>query len=897
MDKAFKVFVSSTFIDLEGEREEIKNNIDNISLESIGMESFVPSENDGHKTSLDELGKSHIYLLLIGEEYGTKIEKCRIDCDLKNSVCDGNISYTRCEYRTARHRNMPPICFRLSHKKLEGDLKKFKEEVENDVYLKPIEKDNLKKEVEEALKKNIKRWICEGKLNLPEFYGRTEEIKELLDARPSTIFVKGIGGIGKTTLIEAFLLVKKIEGAEILEIVKERDYNRTDVGYRLARDALKRKEYKAFDLRSLAEILEIPVQQDDETIIKNIISALNSRNLILFVDDAHEIKDERVFDLIGRCTNSLTNGKIILAGRETLKTNFGKTVPVKKGIEDHEFIKSVFKENGIEREWNNGISDKIMNITSAHPLAVKLVVGNLDHINPDSFTNILKNPHDEKQVKEFIERIVKGILGDDFEKNASLSVHRIPFSLEPNLAEELTGKMIVKKTNGEFFFTYDLVQEVLYASIKDKKQAHKEASEYYKKFEGSSNYKGIAEYLYHLAKSGDKDAYSKYEKYEDILYKQGFYRELISINEAFLKVFKEIGDKAGESACYTNLGIAYTNIGDFKKAVEYQEKAIEIALRIGDKVGESACYTNLGNAYYSLGDFKKAVEYQENALKIAIRIGDKAGESKCYANLGIVYGGLGDFKKAIEYNEKALKIAIRISDKAGESKCYQGLGNAYYGLGDFKKAIEYHEKALKIFLGISDKAGESAGYQGLGVDYGGLGDFKKAIEYHEKALKIFLRINDKAGESKCYQGLGVAYVGLGDFKKAIEYFEKSLEINLGISDKAGESASYTNLGNAYYSLGDFKKAIEYQEKALKIALGIGDNTGESRGYINLGIAYHGLGDFKKALVFYEKAVPIFKKTNQLHYLKLVYKNISIAYWEMNNPEKAEEYKRKASELS
>jgi len=103
MDKAFKVFVSSTFIDLEGEREEIKNNIDNISLESIGMESFVPSENDGHKTSLDELGKSHIYLLLIGEEYGTKIEKCRIDCDLKNSVCDGNISYTRYIHHYCSH--------------------------------------------------------------------------------------------------------------------------------------------------------------------------------------------------------------------------------------------------------------------------------------------------------------------------------------------------------------------------------------------------------------------------------------------------------------------------------------------------------------------------------------------------------------------------------------------------------------------------------------------------------------------------------------------------------------------------------------------------------------------------------------------------------------------------
>lgn len=577
----FKVFVSSTFRDLENEREEKGKIIDGITLESIGMESFVPSEKTSHETSLDNIRKSDIYLLLIGKRYGSDIkEECKIKCGLKNSGCDGKISYTHCEYRTAINNNLPLICFELLPEEKDkelpeesGDLKKklenFKKEVGDTVYLKQIKKDSLKDEVKNALKKDIKRWICEGKLNLPEFYGRTNELNELLDSNASTIFVKGIGGIGKTTLIEAFLLVKKIGGSEILEVVKERDYNRTDVGYWLARCALERKEYKALDLRSLAEILGIPVQLDDETIIKNIISALNNRNLILFIDDAHEIKDEQVFDLISRCTSSLTGGKIILAGRKTLKTNIGKTVPVEKGIKNHEFIKSVFKENGIEKEWNTGISDKIMNITSGHPLAVKLVAGNLDHITPDSFTNILINPYDEN-----IERIAKGILGDDFEKIASLSVHRIPFSLEPNLAEELTWKMIVKKTNGEFVFTYDSIQEVLYASIKDKKQAHKEASEYYKNFEGSSNYKEIAEYLYHLAKSGDKEAYSKYRKYKDILNKQGFYRELISINEVLLKGFRDIGDRVGESRCHIDLGDAYYSLGDFRGAISHFNKLI-----------------------------------------------------------------------------------------------------------------------------------------------------------------------------------------------------------------------------------------------------------------------------------------------------------------------------------
>ena len=42
-----------------------------------------------------------------------------------------------------------------------------------------------------------------------------------------------------------------------------------------------------------------------------------------------------------------------------------------------------------------------------------------------------------------------------------------------------------------------------------------------------------------------------------------------------LKIFKEIGDKAGESKCYTNLDIAYGGKNNLKKANEYIRKAKE----------------------------------------------------------------------------------------------------------------------------------------------------------------------------------------------------------------------------------------------------------------------------------------------------------------------------------
>ncbi len=361
-------------------------------------------------------------------------------------------------------------------------------------------------------------------------------------------------------------------------------------------------------------------------------------------------------------------------------------------------------------------------------------------------------------------------------------------------------------------------------------------------------------------------------------YSLGDFRKAIEYHEKSLKIAKDIGDRAVESKCYGNLGVAYRNLKDFRKAIEYHEKSLKIAKDIGDRAVESKCYTNLGNAYDSLGDFRKSIEYIENYLKIAKYIGNKAVESAGYLTLGFAYYKLGDFKKAIEYHEKSLEIAKYIGNKAVDSKCYTGLGVAYLNLGDFRKAIEYHEKSLEIAKDIGDREGESKCYGNLGVTYRNLGDFKKAIEYHEKSMIIAKDIGDRAGESAGYTNLGIAYANLNDFKKAIDFFEKSLEIKKDIVDKAGESKCYRNLGSSYLSLGDFNKAIEFHEKSLKINREIGDRTGESACYTNLGIVYYSIGNFKKATEFYDKSLEIDKDIGDRAGESIVCGNLAVAYY-------------------
>ena len=188
------------------------------------------------------------------------------------------------------------------------------------------------------------------------------------------------------------------------------------------------------------------------------------------------------------------------------------------------------------------------------------------------------------------------------------------------------------------------------------------------------------------------------------------------------------GDRQGEGAHLGNLGLAYADLGDARKAIDYYEQALVIDREIEDRRGEGNALGNLGLAYAALGDARKAIDYYEQALVIDRKIEDRRGEGADLGNLGLAYAALGDARKAIDYYEQHLAIAREIEDRRGEGNALGNLGSAYYALGDARKAIEYYEQRIAIAREIGDRRGEANASWNLGLAYEKAGDLKRAAE-------------------------------------------------------------------------------------------------------------------------------------------------------------------------
>ena len=413
-----EVFVSSTFRDLESERLKLLDKIDE-ALDGVGMEKFVPFGKPSQETAIEKLRENDAVILLVSPYYGSFIEKCDIeDCKADCGVKSGTekLSYTHCEYKIAQAEGKPYLAYIVDkHWEIVNELKKMgslkwdkirennifdglsNEEITN--YFKVAEKVLAFKEdvdkiysprikdvddietISEHLALNIVSWYSEGKINLMDFCGRKEELKDLLDKMDDSVEVYGVGGIGKTTLIHVALLIQKLRGKKIITVGTMQSYS-TGSGYthfkKKCRDSQKETIEDVISMGDIFDALSVPVElipKDSREKIKLVSDKLVSENIILFIDDFH-LADDNVKEVVK------VSGNIVLSSKK--KTGVLKNEMPLHGIdmEDRDKLIDLISKNK-NKNLSAAARDKIKQIAEGVPVSTEILIKNYEKIDFD----------------------------------------------------------------------------------------------------------------------------------------------------------------------------------------------------------------------------------------------------------------------------------------------------------------------------------------------------------------------------------------------------------------------------------------------------------------------------------------------------------------------------------
>jgi tetratricopeptide (TPR) repeat protein len=256
-----------------------------------------------------------------------------------------------------------------------------------------------------------------------------------------------------------------------------------------------------------------------------------------------------------------------------------------------------------------------------------------------------------------------------------------------------------------------------------------------------------------------------------------------SFGETLINLFES--DESEEMLMLQNsMALILRAFGDLQRAELMLKKVVityEKKFGVENPVLMASFQSNLGLVLYHLGKYSESKNYFEKALfsfEQNLGIEDPI-TLRCYSSLSVVLAELKDLKGAKILLEKTIITHQRISgvNHILIGHAYSNLGLVLYNLGDIERAKQLFEKAMEI---CEQNFGElhpvtSTIYSNLGTILRDFEDYDRAKELLEKAVKSDEKIfgENHPSTARANSNLAMLLVDLGNYEQAKKILEKS----------------------------------------------------------------------------------------------------------------------------
>jgi tetratricopeptide (TPR) repeat protein len=626
-----------------------------------------------------------------------------------------------------------------------------------------------------------------------DFVGRTKELKDLhtlLSQKSLITVVSGVGGVGKSELVNRYLDSYKDEYKRVAYVQISDD-----------------ESIESTYMRLFASVLGLDKESSFDDLIRVLQSFASDRNLMI-IDDLHSLEDYKKIEPLNRAF------EILITSRKRFSDTVVYDLDILSLDDARELFCTIYKcDDSVD-------IDTILAKLGYHPLFVVLMASALAEgyieiaevvSSIDDGTFVAIDTKDEQNFNQHLE--------NSFSKQYSSEDSELVYLLQilsslPAIDIEYTilDKIIQK----------DKLKANLNKLVKRGWLSQKDSS--YKL------HQIIKSYIQTTHPLADSDilptiqAISSYIDPYDSSLMVTTIKEYIPIIESLLIVYKL--DDEPKAQLLDSMTYLYYGQALYKKSLEYQIKALNIreSQPTVDRVKIARSYDLLGIIYDAMGDYSKAVRLYIDAKSIREeKLGtNHIDTATSYHNLAELYRTQGKYKEAEELYKTAISITEELlgTNHISTAASYNNLAELYRTQGNYKEAEELYKKSLSIteeLLG-TNHISTATSYNNLALLYEAQGKYKEAEELYIKSISIKEELlgTNHIDTATSYNNLANLYKTQGKYKEAEELYKKSLSIReelLG-TNHIDTATSYNNIGGFYKDTKECHKALEYLQKCL-----------------------------------------------------------------------------------
>lgn len=325
--------------------------------------------------------------------------------------------------------------------------------------------------------------------------------------------------------------------------------------------------------------------------------------------------------------------------------------------------------------------------------------------------------------------------------------------------------------------------------------------------------------------------------------------------EQALKIFTEVGDRAGAARAHLFKGYIAGGIGEPEKANAEISTALGVYRTLGHKTGEGLSLTGLGLSYSLKRDEENAIKLHREAGGIFRTIGDQKSEGVTLNALGQSFENLSRYPQALDSYTQALGLFQKSGGLEFAAVSLFKIARIHRLTGELPQALAFYEQCLKLSRAAHAGRTEVNALSDVAQIYDLQGSREKTIRQYQRILNFYAAISDRRGQAIALNNLGDYLLRIGERRPALNYYQEALPLSERVGDKGILISTLSNLARAQRDSGALEDAFSNINQAIKIIEALRANVAS---------ADFRTSSFAGARKQYDLCIDILMKLNGLH---------------------------------
>ncbi len=225
---------------------------------------------------------------------------------------------------------------------------------------------------------------------------------------------------------------------------------------------------------------------------------------------------------------------------------------------------------------------------------------------------------------------------------------------------------------------------------------------------------------------------------------------------------------------------------------------------------------NLASLLLDEGQLDAALATYQQVYKTFEALGAKAQMAAVLAQQSIIYKNKGEYDEAIEYQSRGLKLDRERGDEEGQAISLHQLSILYMLKGDYQAAMRHSQEAEALDRKRGYEASLAADLHQQGLILTDLDRPQEALARFQESLEIARRIKHEERAADSLTAIGKLLMFDGQMGAAIDCFAEALEIYRRLGNPAKVGIALEHLGIVHERQGQYAAALEKYQQAERL---------------------------------------------------------------------------------